>query len=307
MYAKLSNSKSKYSKRYLQDELSCYIMLLPQIIGFCAFTIIPLVWAMSLAWTNYDMITTRFVGFENFRILLKDQNYWKVLGNTLLFAVMKIPIELPIALFLAVLLNRKLKMKGFYRGVFYLPNVISIALVALTFSNLFSYFGVINSWLVKWGIVKEPITWFENKYSSMWVIVIADIWKSFGVNVLYFIAALANVSEDVYESARLDGAGAVRIFFQITIPMIMPVLQVILMLSIIGTLHINEMIVVLTNGAPGGSTYSVMSYIFQNYAPGLKAGNVNIGYGCAMSLVTGILLAVIVIVYMKLSDKMKEV
>ena len=302
------NIKQKiYSKQYLQDERACYIMLLPQIIGFCVFTIIPLAWAISLAWTHYDMITTRFVGFENFGILLKDQNYWKVLGNTFLYAVMKIPVELPIALLLAVLLNRKIKLKGFYRGVFYLPHVISVALIALTFSNLFSYFGVINSWMTKLKIIEEPTRWFENKYSSMAVIVLADIWHSFGVNVLYFIAALANIPEDVYESARIDGAGPVRIFFSITIPMIMPVLQVILMMSIIGTLQINEMIVVLTNGAPGGSTFSVMSYIFQNYAPGLTAGSVNVGYGCAMSLVTGIILAVITGTYMKISDKMKEI
>lgn len=308
MNVKVSKKKvKKYSQQYVQDERACYIMLLPQIIGFCAFTVIPLAWAISLAWTHYDMITTRFVGFENFKILLKDQSYWKVLGNTLLYAVMKIPVELPIALLLAVLMNRKLKFKGFYRGVFYLPHVISIALIALTFSNLFSYFGVINSWLLKLGFTKEPVAWFEKKYTSMWVIVLADIWHSFGVNVLYFIAALANVPEDVYESARLDGAGPVRIFFGITIPMIKPVLQVILMMSIIGTLHINEMIVVLTNGAPGGSTFSVMSYIFQNYAPGLTAGSINIGYGCAMSLVTGIILAVITGIYMKFSEKMKEV
>lgn len=298
--------KRKYTKRYKQNERECYVMLMPQIIGFCVFTIIPLLWAMSHAWTYYDMISTRFIGWENFQILFKDTEYWEALGNTFLYAFMKIPVELITALMLAILLNRKLKFKGLFRGIYYLPHVISTALIALTFSNLFSYFGVINSLLKEFGIVNKSVEWFDNKFTSMAVVVLADIWKTFGVNVLYFIAALANVSEDVYESAKLDGASNVQCFFKITLPMISPVLQTILMLSLVGTLQINEMIIVMTNGAPAGSTYSVQSYIFQNYAPGLTAGTVNVGYGCAMSLVTGVILALITIIYNKYSSKLNQ-
>lgn len=300
-------NKMKFSRRYRQNERACYVMLLPQIIGFCVFTIIPLLWSMSLAWTYYDMISMRFVGWENFKILFHDSEYWEALGNTFLYAFMKMPVELITALILAVLLNREIKFKGLYRGIYYLPHVISTALIALTFSNLFSHFGVINAFLKNMEIIEHPLGWFENKYTSMAVVVLADIWKSFGVNVLYFIAALANVPEEVYESARLEGANEVQIFFKITIPMILPVLQIILMLSLVGTLQINEIIIVLTNGAPGGSTYSVQSYLFQNYAPGLTSGSVNVGYGCAMSLFTGVILAVITVVYMKYSSKLNNI
>lgn len=298
--------KCKYSKRYKETERACYVMLLPAIIGFCVFTIIPMLWAISLAWTHYDMISMRFVGWENFKILFNDTSYWKALGNTFMYALMKMPVELSLALLMALLLNRKLKCKGLFRGIYYLPQVISTALIALTFSNLFSHFGVINSVMQEVGIISKPIDWFDNKFTAMVVIVLADIWKSFGVNVLYFIAALANVPEDVYEAARIDGASNIQCFFKITIPMIAPVLQIVLMLSLIGTLHINEMILVMTNGGPGGSTYSVYSYIFQNYAPGLTAGSVNVGYGCAMSIVTGIILAMITGAYMKYSAKLNE-
>lgn len=304
---KTEKYKKKYNKRYLRNERTCYLMLLPQIIGFCVFTIIPFLWAISRAWYYYDMISTRFVGWENFQLLAKDTAYWKALGTTFLYALMKMPVELPIALILAVLLSQKIKGKGIYRGIYYLPHVISIALVALTFSNLFNHFGVINSVLKTVGIIKEPVEWFSSKWSAMAVIVLADIWKSFGVNVLYFISALANIPDDLYESAKLDGATSVQCFFKITIPMIGPVLQIILMLSLVGTMQINEMILVMTNGAPGGSTHSVQSYIFQNYAPGLTAGSVNVGYGCAMALVTGLILAGVTMIYMKYSAKMKDI
>lgn len=296
----------KYNKRYRQKERACYVMLSPQIIGFCVFTIVPLLWAVSHAWTYYDMITTRFVGMDNFKILLKDATYWKSLGNTFLYALMKMPAELPVALILAILLNQKIKMKGLFRGIYYMPHVISIALTALTFSNMFNHFGVINAMLKSTGIIETPVGWFNSKLGAMSVIVLADIWRSFGVNVMYFISALANIPEELYEAARIDGASTVQCFFKITVPMIMPVLQIIIMLSLVGTMQINEMILVMTNGAPGGSTHSVQSYIFQNYAPGLAAGTVNVGYGCAMALVTAVILAIITMVYMKYSSRLNN-
>lgn len=298
-----TDTKIRLGRNYRQKERACYVMLAPQIIGFLVFSIVPMLWAISLSCYNYNMIRMHFTGLENFKILLTDKAYWTALGNTFLYAIMKIPVELPLALILAVVLSKIKKGAGIYRAVYYLPHVVSIALVALVFSNLFGVFGVINSALVKAGFNMLGYNWFKTKLSSMSVVVIADIWMSFGVNVLYFIAALANIPEEVYESAELDGATAFQTFFRITIPMIAPTLQIILMLSIIGTLGINEIIIVMTNGAPGGSTYSVQSYIFQNYAPGIANGNINVGYGCAMSLVTGLILASVTGVYMKLSSK----
>ena len=298
-----TDTKIRLGRNYRQKERACYVMLAPQIIGFLVFSIVPMLWAISLSCYNYNMIRMHFTGLENFKILLTDKAYWTALGNTFLYAIMKIPVELPLALVLAVVLSKIKRGAGIYRAVYYLPHVVSIALVALVFSNLFGVFGVINSALVKAGFNMLGYNWFKTKLSSMSVVVIADIWMSFGVNVLYFIAALANIPEEVYESAELDGATAFQTFFRITIPMIAPTLQIILMLSIIGTLGINEIIIVMTNGAPGGSTYSVQSYIFQNYAPGIANGDINVGYGCAMSLVTGLILASVTGVYMKLSSK----
>jgi ABC-type sugar transport system permease subunit len=172
---------------------------------------------------------------------------------------------------------------------------------------MFSYFGFINGWLQNLHITELPIEWFGTKFKAMFVLVLADTWRSFGVNVMYFMAAIQNVPEDVYEAAKIDGAGKLTTFFRITLPLIAPVMQVILMMSVIGTLGTNELVLVLTNGAPGGTTHTVKSYIFQNYAPGMADMNVNIGYGCAMSLVTGLILAAITLTYMKFSEKMKSI
>lgn len=305
MKHKLKRALGRTSK----NELQAYLMLSPQIIGFLLFSIFPLIWAIRLSWYFYNGIDaqTSFTGWENFIKLFADATYWKALLNTFLFFIMKFPLEIPLALFLAVLLSKKLKGVGFFRTMYYMPHVISVAITALVFSNMFSYFGFINGWLQKINLIDIPIEWFGSKLLSMLVLVLADTWRSFGVNVMYFMAAIQNVPQDVYEAAKIDGAGKFTTFFRITLPLIAPVMQVILMLSIIGTLGTNELVLVLTNGAPGGTTHTVKSYIFQNYAPGMAEMNINIGYGCAMSLVTGLILAAITMTYMKISEKMKKI
>lgn len=296
------------SKR-TKNDIQAYIMLSPQIIGFLLFSIFPLIWAIRLSWFYYNGIEvqTRFVGWDNFITLMSDTSYWSSLANTFLFFVMKLPLEIPVAMFLAVLLSKKIKAAGFFRAMYYMPHVISVAITALVFTNMFSYFGFINGWLQNLHITELPIEWFGTKFKAMFVLVLADTWRSFGVNVMYFMAAIQNVPEDVYEAAKIDGAGKLTTFFRITLPLIAPVMQVILMMSVIGTLGTNELVLVLTNGAPGGTTHTVKSYIFQNYAPGMADMNVNIGYGCAMSLVTGLILAAITLTYMKFSEKMKSI
>lgn len=303
-----NGKKNKLSKR-TKNDIQSYIMLSPQIIGFLLFSIFPLIWAIRLSWFSYNGIAeqTRFVGWENFVTLMSDTSYWSSLANTFLFFLMKLPLEIPLAMFLAVLLSKKLRGAGFFRAMYYMPHVISVAITALVFTNMFSYFGFINGWLQNLHISELPIEWFGTKFKAMFVLVLADTWRSFGVNVMYFMAAIQNVPEDVYEAAKIDGAGKLTTFFRITLPLIAPVMQVILMMSVIGTLGTNELVLVLTNGAPGGTTHTVKSYIFQNYAPGMADMNVNIGYGCAMSLVTGLILAAITLTYMKFSEKMKSI
>lgn len=287
----------------------CYAMLSTQIIGFFVFTLYPIIWAAQKSWYYYDGINanTHFVGWENFsRIFTEDSTYWSTWLTTFKFALMKMPIELPLALFLAVLLNKKLKGTGFYRTMYFMPCIISVAIIGLIFGNMFDYFGFINGIMMKFDFIKQEIDWLATPNRAMLVLALGSAWNSFGVNVLYFIAALNNVPEDLYESAYLDGASAWTVFWKITLPLIAPVLQVILLMSLNGTLHTNEYILVTTNGAPGGSTYTVMSYIVGKFVPGFAETNVNIGYGCAIALVTSSIMAGIAIVYSKLSAKMNN-
>jgi len=286
-----------------------YLMLSPQIIGFFVFSLYPILWAAQKAFYYYNTIPndTRFAGLENFkRVITSDPTYWNAWLTTLKFAVYKMPVEIILALVLAIFLSRNIKFKGFYRAVYFLPHIVSVAIVGLIFSNLFDYFGFVNAILLKFGIIKQEISWFSETFTSLSVLVTAGIWSTFGINVLYFIAALSNVPEELYEAAELDGAGAMRKFTSVTLPMIAPVFQTILLLSLNGTLQTNEIVLALSNGAPAGSTYTVMSYQVSQFVPGFSTGIVNIGYGCAMSLVTSVIMTAAAVVYSKLSNKMQN-
>ncbi|MDD6735281.1 MAG: sugar ABC transporter permease [Clostridiales bacterium] len=296
--------------RRRSEIISCYLMLSTQIVGVLVFTLIPMLWAAQKAFFHYTGAPseTRFVGLENFaRLLSEDKVYWGTWLTTLKFAFFKLPIELPLALFLAVLLEKKIKGKGIFRAIYYLPNIISVAIVGLIFSNMFDYFGLINAWLVKLKLITEEISWFSSTGRAMTVLVTASVWSTFGINVLYFIAALSNVPKDVYEAAKIDGASSFVTFFRITLPMIAPVMQTILLLSINGTLHVNEEILVTTGGAPSGTTFSVMAYQVSKFVPGFAGDNVNIGYGCAMAIITSVIMCAVAIAYSKISSKLQNI
>ena len=269
-------------------EKQCYLLLLLPLIGFFVFTIYPILWSVGKSFFYYDQIpsSTRFVGLDNFiNIFTENIKYWQSWLTTLEFTLYKLPFEVPLALVLALLLSKKIKGASFIRTVYFMPTVISLALSSVIFSNLFQYFGFFNDLFLKLGFIKEPVDWFAAKGTAMFVLVAGSVWGNFGTNVLYFSAALTNVPDDLYEAAELDGANALRKFWNITIPMIAPVFQTILLLAINGTLHVSEYVLVMTNGAPAGTTHTVGSFMLANYVPGFSSGTVNVGYGCAIALI----------------------
>ncbi len=282
-------------------------MLALPIIGFVVFAVYPQLWTFKWAFFNYDGIpsNTEFIGLDNFKkFFVLDFSYWRYWWQTIRYALIKVPVELSLALFLAVVINQKfIRCKGFFRAMFYAPVVVSGVVVSVIFTNLFGYFGVINDWLIKLSIMKEGYDWFSTTLGATAVLIISSTWNTFGINVLYFIAALNNVPKDCYESAYLDGANSCQVFFKITLPLITRVFRIILLLSILGTLGIGEFIITLTGGGPGGTTQTVNSYIVKAFVPGFAESSPAIGYGCALSVITTIIYSAIGILYHKFSSK----
>jgi len=296
----LKNNK-KNKKEYIQS----YLMILPQLIGFCVFTIYPIAWVVHLGWFSYDGVTKTYIGWENFiRLFTRDPMYWSTLLNTFVLAIGKLIVELPLALILAVILNLKLKGRSFFRAMFYMPNVISSAIIGIIFYFMFASFeGIVNNILLALKFISEPINWFGSKSTAMFVIAVAAIWQGFGINMLFFLSALQNIPEELYECADIDGANKFRQFLHITVPMLAPVSKVIFMLAFIGSLKITDLVLVLTNGQPAGQTEVVMTYIFKYFFTNSEGSSSQIGYASALGLVTSIIIGLVTVFYLKMMKK----
>jgi len=289
------------------EERWCYLMIAPAILGFFVLTLYPMIWSARYSFFSYTGVPseTKFIGLTNYIKLFQDPGYWKAWLTTFEIAVIQLPISYILGLLLASVLVGKRRGANFFRSAYYLPAVIGTAIVGLVFSNLFEYFGPVNIILTKLGLIEQNIDWFTNKSTAIATIVVANVWHTLGTQVLYFMAALSTVPKELYESADVDGAGTVTKFFKITLPMIAPTLQILLMLSIVGTLGMNDIILVMTNGAPAGTTYTIESYITSRVVPGFGVV-ANLGYSSAMCIVKSIIVAGISIAYNKFSDKMKN-
>ncbi len=290
------------------ETIASYLMLSPQIIGFLVFTIYPILWVYRYSVYDYDGLNTVFVGLENFkRLFTRDPQYWSSLLNTFIIAYGKLIVELPLALIVAVILNEKVLGRNFFRVMFFMPNIISTAVIGLVFTFIFSTFnGAANNLLISLGVLDQPYNWFANKWSSMMVIMLASIWQGFGANVLFILAGLQNIPTDLYEAAEIDGASRWKQFLHVTVPMLAPVLQIILMLAMVNGMKIMDLVMVLTNGAPAGETNVVMLYIYKFF---FEDGSTvkQYGYASALGVVTSIIICAATLLYLKVSKKSSSV
>ena len=167
------------------------------------------------------------------------------------------------------------------------------------FSLLFAAFnGMVNSILQTLGLIGRPINWFSTKGNAMLVLGIASVWQNYGINMMFFLMALQSIPEEIYECAELDGATGLRKFFSITLPMIAPIFESVLLMAIIGSLKVCDLVISLTDGQPGGQTEVVMTYIYKFFF-GRSGRNVQIGYASAMSMITAVFLGLVTIVYVQ--------
>lgn len=304
-----TTSRKKYSAVKRNHVLTCYLMLAVPIIGFLVFSLYPILWALRYTLFDYDGVDAYFVGVANFvRVFTRDPAYWSSLETTFLLTFGKLAIELPLALILALVLNNALKGKGILRAIYFLPNIISVAIIGIIFYFIFDTAdGVMNNWLMSLHLIGKPINWFGNKWFALFVIALASIWQGFGMNMLFFLSGVQGIPRELYESASLDGANKWQSFWRVTLPMLAPVIQVVFMLAMIGTMQTTDLVLVLTNGQPAGQTEVVMTYIFKyffNYGSDISP---QYGYATSMSVVTAVILGIFTMIYFRMTNKKTQI
>ena len=191
-----------------------------------------------------------FIGLDNFARIMRDGQFWDSVKNTGIYALGKLVITIPLSLILAIILNRKWRGRSLFRAVFYLPTIFSASVMAIVFFIIFnSYNGILNQLLLKYHIISSPIGWLDANHAMLTTIIIA-IWGAVGNYMLLFIAGLQSIPEELYEAASLDGASEFQKLRNVTIPLLGPVMQMIIMLAITTALKGYESIMVLTEGGP---------------------------------------------------------
>jgi ABC-type sugar transport system permease subunit len=290
----------------MKDSTQAVLMILPMLLGFLVFTYIPIIYIVRFAFFNFDGAAAAvFNGFDNFiRIFQRDKPFWESMLNTLILSGGKLFIEIPLALLFAVLLQKGIKGAGVFRVALFMPTIISTAIVGLVFSLMFaSYQGVVNTMLQNIGLINKPIEWMGSKWLALTVLGVASIWAYVGVNMIFFLMALQGVPTEMYESAELDGCVGFKRFIKITLPMIGPIFRVVLLNAIIGSLKMNDLVLASTNGQPGGKTEVIMTYVFK-YFFGYAGRRREVGYASAMSVITGVFLGIVTLIYLKSSNRM---
>ena len=238
--------------------------------------------------------------FKNYTRMFKDKVFMTSMGNTFLYLLIQVPIMLVLAILLAQLLNNKdLKFRGLFRTLIFLPCATALVSYALIFKTLFATQGLVNSFLMGLGIIKENINWLGQSGTAKAVIIIALLWRWTGYNMVFFLAGLQNIEYSVYEAANIDGASGWKTFWHITVPLLRPVIVMTGIMSINGTLQLFDESVNLTNGGPSNTTITMSHYIYNN---SLGQGVANFGYASALAFVVFILVAVLAFINMKVGD-----
>jgi ABC-type sugar transport system permease subunit len=266
------------------------LFLLPFLLLYGGFTLWPLLATAYYSLFNWDGIRplTDFVGLGNYEKIVADPIFWLAFKNTLVFAVVETAIKLPLALLVAILLTRRwLLFKTFFRTVFFLPIILPVALAGLVFTYLLNPSnGAIDSFLADRGWIHTPIDLLGHGNTALIAIILVAVWQIFGQYMVYWMAALQNVPEDVYEAADIDGANELQKLIHITLPLIRPVALIITLLAIVNALHVFGVIVTLTAGGPGQASYTV-SYFIYNEA--FSEAPFRYGYGSAAALLFAVL------------------
>jgi len=237
----------------------------------------------------------------NYTRMFRDAVFKRSIGNTFLYLIIEVPIMLVLAILLAQLLNNKhLKFKGLFRTCVFLPCATSLVSYALIFKSLFATQGLINTILVKLGILENNFNFLGTGWSAKIIIIVALIWRWTGYNMVFFLAGLQNIEYSVYEAAKIDGASGWRTFWSITVPLLRPTIVMTAIMSINGTLQLFDESVNLTKGGPANATITMSHYIYNG---SFGEGVANFGYASAMSVIVFIMVAILAFINLKVGDK----
>ncbi|MCT2594155.1 sugar ABC transporter permease [Streptomyces sp. N2-109] len=274
-------------RRIRRESATAWAFVGPSVLIILGLAIVPVVWSLLLSFRADDLVTPgRWVGLDNYRALAEDPNFHTAVGNTLLYAALFVPLSLVGGLALALALNRRIRLIGFYRTLIFIPFVVSATAQGVLFSFILDpEFGAANSLLHKLGISRQGF--LSDPDQALYLLVGISLWSGIGFCVVVYLAALQDVPPELVESARLDGAGRWRVLRHITLPTLTPVSVFLVLWQLIQALQVFDLIYVTTKGGPLGSTTVIVYFVWEQAFRTFTAG-----YGAAAAYVLALALLI---------------
>lgn len=292
--------RKKASKLRIEEVVTAYLFLLPFLVLWIVWFLMPLIQSINMSLYDFSFIkpeAAMFVGIDNYQKLFRDPYFWKATGNTLFFVAVTVPATLALSLPVAAILNSKIRGRTFFRTAYYMPNVISSIAVATVFMYLFVKGSFCSKLLSVLGL--PDVTWFTDVGLALPFVMIIYVWQVTGFYVVIYLAGLQTISTDVYEAAKIDGAGTGALFFRITVPLLRPTLVFGLTYSVINSFQVFDQIAAIsqnrTLGSPAGATSTMVTFFYSN-----AFQYYDMGYGCAAAIVLFVLILVVSLIQKKL-------
>jgi ABC-type sugar transport system permease subunit len=279
-----------------------YLFVLPAFLFYFVFLALPIVGTVFISffdWSGVSLNDLDFIGLSNYAELLTDDVFWKSLKHNLYFIAGGMTSVVILGLLLAVLLEQNLPGSSFFRGVFFIPTIMSLVVVGIIFSLLLSpEFGLVNPLLEQLGLGRFATAWLGNPATALPTIIVANTWQSFGLGMFLFVAGLKSIDAELYEAARIDGATPLQSFWRITMPLLWPVTTLVIILTSINTLKLFDLVYVMTSGGPNYASEVLTTFM---YSQGFEFNRM--GYGSALAVVILLITLLFTLVQVKVFNR----
>lgn len=289
--------KKKTTSFNKRESIAAYIFLTPNIIGFLAFTAIPVVFSLVLSFFSWDLVSTpKFVGLANYLKLFEDTIFKQSSLNTIYYVAVYVPLNIVISLVLAMWVCELTKGSGLLQTIFFLPVLAPTVAMSLVWKFMFDPQGIVNNFLSIFGV--EPLNWLGNPKYAMLGIIFMSVWKQFGYNMIVFISGIKNIPKTIYEAADIDGVNGWQRFWKITLPLLSPSMLFAVIMTIISSFQVFDQAMIMTKGGPLGATNTLVMYIYQNGFQFYK-----MGYASAIAWILFAIIFVVTLIQMRLQEK----
>lgn len=291
----------------IKSTLENYVFVLPAVLIFSVFYIIPFIWVFQLGMFDWDGIlpTKIFVGMGNFKeIFFQDPSWWQSIWNAGYVTLIALTFQNILAFLLALACDREIKLKNYYRVIFFIPPILSDMVVGMVWRFLINDIdgaNIINRMLTQVGLAHLAHNWLSDPNTALTVVAFVHSWRGFGWGFLIFLAGLQTIPRELYEAARVDGAGAWHSFKSITIPLMVPVMVLVAILTVLGTMPVFVLIIGLVGGEFAGHTSVPVLRILAS-----MRGSSRFGYACAQGITFGLILVVISFMQYRFSKRARQ-